>query len=49
MNDCTFRAPGSLADNALCGVAYGEGTYTAEGINKLAEAIKASTTLTSLT
>ena len=53
VNDCTCPAPGSLAANALCGVyprnSYTvEGTYTAEGINKLAEAIKASTTLTSL-
>ena len=32
----------SLADNVLCGVKYGEGTYTAEGITKLCEALKGS-------
>ena len=32
----------SLADNALCGVKYREGTYTAEGITKLCEALKGS-------
>ena len=49
VNKCTFPAPGSLAENCLCGVDdNGDGTYTVEGINKLSEAIKASTTLTSL-
>ena len=49
MTFCTFPAPGSLAENRLCGVdRYGDGTYTVEAINKLSEAIKASTTLTSL-
>ena len=49
VNNCTFPAPGSLAENRLCGVdRYGDGTYTVEAINKLSEAIKASTTLTSL-
>ena len=49
MNNCTFPAPGSLAKNCLCGVDNnGNGTYTVEAINKLGEAIKASTTLTSL-
>ena len=32
----------SLADNALCGVKYGEGTYSTEGITKLCEALKGS-------
>ena len=46
---CTFPAPGSLANNHLCGVnLFGNGTYTVEAINKLAEGMKASTTLTSL-
>ena len=43
---CVF---GSLAGNFICGVdAYGNGTYTAEGINALCEALKSTTTLTSL-
>ena len=34
---------GSLADNELCGLDYeGNGTYTAEGITKLCEALKGS-------
>ena len=49
MTFCTFLAPGSLAENNLCGVnKYGNGTYTVEAINKLSETIKTSTTLTSL-
>ena len=32
----------SLADNALCGVKHGMGTYTAEGITKLCEGLKGS-------
>ena len=33
----------SLDVNALCGIdKYGRGTYTAEGINKLCEALKLS-------
>ena len=32
----------SLADNRLCGVKYGSGTYTSEGITKLCEALKGS-------
>ena len=32
----------SLADNALFGVKYGQGTYTTEGITKLCEALKGS-------
>ena len=40
---------GSLARNQICGVdQYGRGTYTAEGINELCEALKSATTLTSL-
>ena len=39
----------SLANNALCGVDdSGNGTYTAEGINALGEALKGTTSLTSL-
>ena len=35
---------GSLGNNQLCGVdRYGNGTYTAEGITKLREALKGST------
>ena len=34
---------GSLADTQLCGLdGYGRGIYTAEGINKLCEALKGS-------
>jgi hypothetical protein len=34
---------GSLADNALCGLsAFGEGTYSTEGITKLWEGLKGS-------
>ena len=40
---------GSLANNMLCGVTpSGNGTYTAQGINVLCEALKSTTTLTSL-
>ena len=44
---------GSLAGNVLCGVTRGEygvtnGTYTAEGINALCDALKGNSTLTSL-
>ena len=38
----------SLANNMLCGVSGGFGTYTLEGINALCEALKSATTLTSL-
>ena len=39
----------SLANNQLCGVDYlGRGTYTADGINALCEALKGNSTLTSL-
>ena len=31
-----------MADNALCGVKHGMGTYTAEGITKLCEGLKGS-------
>ena len=37
----------SLAGNFLCGLARGRGTYTAEGITKLCEAVKGSS-ITSL-
>ena len=44
-----LRCLGSLADNMLCGVDYrGSGTYTAVGINALCDALKSTTTLTSL-
>ena len=43
---------GSLAGNALCGLIPSgfstSGTYTAEGITALCEALKSTTTLTSL-
>ena len=32
----------SLDNNALCGIKYGEGTYTTEGITALCEALKRS-------
>ena len=39
----------SLDDNQLCGIdRYGEGTYTAEGIIMLSDALKINATLTSL-
>ena len=38
----------SLASNALCGIMYGQGTYTAEGITKLAEALKSNSSLREL-
>ena len=39
----------SLSGNELCGIdAYGNGTYTAEGIIKLSDALKINATLTSL-
>ena len=31
-----------MGGNALCGVKYGRGTYTAEGITKLCEGLKGS-------
>ena len=37
-----FCHAGSLADNALCGVKHGRGTYTSEGITKLCEVLKGS-------
>jgi hypothetical protein len=40
---------GSLDGNQLCGFNFhGEGTYTAEGITKISEMLKANTTLTSI-
>ena len=40
----------SLADNQICGVdKYYRGTYTAEGINALCDALKGNNILTSLT
>ena len=40
---------GSLAGNRLCGVSpEGNGTYNAEGINALCDALKVNNTLTSL-
>ena len=39
----------SISDNALCGVdKYGRGTYTAEGIIQISDALKVNATLTSL-
>ena len=40
---------GSLGGNQLCGLdVWGNGTYTAEGIIKLSDALKINKTLTSL-
>ena len=40
---------GSLSNSLLCGIdENGEGIYTIEGINALCEALKSTTTLTSL-
>ena len=38
----------NLADNALCGVKYGSGTYDATGIKAIADALSVSTSMTSL-
>ena len=38
----------SISDNTLCGISYGRGTYTAEGIIQLSDALKVNATLTSL-
>ena len=48
--DTTFAYPvRSLDENQLCGVDEdGEGTYTAEGIIMLSDALKINATLTSL-
>ena len=38
-----------LSSNQLCGInAYGQGTYTAEGITAIAEALKVTGSLTKL-
>ena len=37
-----------LSDNALCGIEFGQGTYTADGIKAIAEAISVSASLTSV-
>ena len=36
----------NLADNALCGIKYGRGTYNSEGIKAIAEALKVTASLT---
>ena len=48
-SSCTAsRVVGSLDLNQLCGIdEFGEGTYTAEGFNKLCESLKTSS-ITSL-
>ena len=38
----------NLADNALCGVKYGRGTYDATGIEAIAQALSVSTSMKSL-
>ena len=39
----------SLANNEVCGLdGFARGTYTAEGINALCDALKGNSTLTSL-
>ena len=45
---CWLPCAHSLADNALCGIKYGEGTYTAEGITSIAEMLKVNSTLQTL-
>ena len=37
-----------LSNNALCGIKYGEGTYTAEGIGAIANAVKVTGSLTKI-
>ena len=44
--DVSLSALRSLSQNALCGIGnYGLGTYTAEGIIQMAEALKVNKTL----
>ena len=38
----------NLSGNTLCGVEYGRGTYTAEGIKAIAHAMGVSRSLTSI-
>ena len=38
----------NLADNALCVIQYGEGTYDATGIKAIADALSVSSSMTSL-
>ena len=38
----------SLANTGLCGIMHGSGTFFIEGINALCDALKGTTTLTSL-
>ena len=45
---CASLTSLDLSDNALCGVKYGQGTYTAEGINAIADALRVSSSLTRL-
>ena len=40
--------PRSLTNNALCGVRYGQGTYTTEGIVAICSMLKVNSSLTSL-
>ena len=37
-----------LSGNALCGIKYGRGTYTAEGIKAIADALRVSASMTHL-
>jgi hypothetical protein len=39
----------NLSDNTLCGIKYGRGTYTADGIKAIAESISVSPSVTSVT
>ena len=38
----------NLSNNELCGVKYGRGTYTADGIKAIADALRVSASLTSV-
>ena len=45
---CCFAVQIDLSNNALCGIRFGQGTYTADGIKAIAESIRVSTSLTSI-
>jgi hypothetical protein len=45
---CCFAVQIDLSNNALCGIRFGQGTYTADGIKVIAESIRVSPSLTSI-
>ena len=45
---CCFAVQIDLSNNALCGISFGQGTYTADGIKAIAESIRVSPSLTSI-